>query len=365
MTRTLGILLDRWILNHILAGRQVFEAVELYRQPAAEFGLALALFEPHGIDRRRRRVRARRFPAFAPVWLPVPAVVHNRALQYPSANRAVRWLGRQGAAVFNPLVPAGKYAKHLALASSPALRPHLPAALPLSPRGLGRLPALLEPSGSVFVKPATGSRGKGILRVRRGPGRSYLVNGAAVGRADSFRRLRRRLARLSRRRRYILQQGITLARFQGRPFDLRVHLQRGEGGRWTVPGMGARRANLHPFLTNLTRGGSAHPVREVLPAAFPGRDPEAIAEQVRRVALLVGETLERAWPGVADLGLDVGLDADARPWILEVNLRELRYTLRDAGEPERWALTYRNPVAYARHLFDIRATAGMTGRRHA
>lgn len=346
---TLGVLLDERILGKILRRRPTFEAVRLYESPAREFGLDLMLLQPRSIDRRRRLVHGYTLPDLRPRVAAVPPVVHNRALQYRSSNRDMRWLARQGIKVFNPLVPAGKYAKHLLLSQSPELRPHLPATRRLPARGSARVDALMRRSGQLFVKPNTGSLGRGIIRVERLTGGKYRVDGRRR-RILGRHALRRETARVARQGPHILQEGVLLAKYRGRPFDLRVYLQRGEGGHWTVPGMAARQAQTGRFLTNLARGGTAHRVGEVLPSAFPHLHPREVYDRVVACSLAAGRAVARHYPAVADLGLDVGLDSDAHPWILEVNLRMLRLSLRDTGEHEAWAQAYRNPVAYAHHL---------------
>lgn len=357
---TLGVFLDSGVLFRVLRRRRVFEAVHLYEPAAREFGLNLVLFRPRGLSRRRRRVRGYSVPGFRPVSVPIPEVVHNRTLQSASSRSGVRWLQARGVHVFNPIVPASKHAKHLLLNRSAEVRPYLPSAFRLAPGWPARLETLQRRSGQFFVKPSFGSRGQGVIRIASAGGGRYRVDGVrhrVVGR----RGLRRCVRQAARRGPHILQEGIELARYQGQPFDIRVHLQRGEGGHWNVPGMAARRAHSGRFVTNLTRGGSAHRVREGLAAAFPGTDRERIYEHIEQASLAVGRAMASSYPRVADLGLDVGLDRDAHPWILEVNLRMLRLSLRDTGEHEAWARVYRNPVAYAHHLLTTGGHMGEAG----
>src|SRR5690606_39909419 len=116
---------------------------------------------------------------------------------------------------------------HVELAKSERLRRYLPdTALYGGPRDLERfLPAYRTGS----LKPVGGSLGLGIVRVQRTPagfaaahqpGETLLVH-----RAASVRALGRIVPRLTRRGPYIIQQGLPLARWRGRPFDVRILMQ--------------------------------------------------------------------------------------------------------------------------------------------
>lgn len=50
---------------------------------------------------------------------------------------------------------------------------------------------------------------------------------------------------------------------------------------------------------------------------------------------------------MADLGLDMGVDEAGRPWLIEVNVRPLRYTVKGVGD---WAECYYPPIGYASYL---------------
>src|SRR5690606_14962085 len=119
------------------------------------------------------------------------------------------------------------------------------------------------------------------------------------------RSLRRYLRRTVSPGRYLLQEDLALARYGERPFDWRVPVQRNGRGAWTVPGMVAKVAGMHPFLTNLAKGGRALPGEAAIAAAFAAPRAAEVIDAVKALAIRVAEAVGNEHPLAADLGLDI------------------------------------------------------------
>jgi len=353
----IGILVDRRVLARAMRGRPTIERVGLYRSVALELGVDIVVFCVERVDVKRAAV-----VGYAPagegwrrVRVPLPKVVHKRVLYRKSAPlRKLRRMQRRGVVFVNPVKIQDKARMLSLLRREPSVAAHIP---PTRPYSWPALRGLLGRGGSAVVKPKIGSLGQGIVRVvplgtgavewtRRRP--------VVIGR----RSLKRRLARLTRRRRYLLQDYVALARYEGRPFDLRVPVQRGPDGGWLVPGMVAKVAGTHPYLTNMAQGGRAVPGAVALRAAF-GPQADEVARSAEALALETARALARRHPFAADLGLDIGIDRSGKPWLFEVNTRDQRYTFYNAGMHDTFRALYRNPVAFCARL--SRELAG--GRR--
>ena len=50
------------------------------------------------------------------------------------------------------------------------------------------------------------------------------------------------------------------------------------------------------------------------------------------------------------MGLDIGVDHDGAPWLIEVNTRDQRYTFFNAGMHETFRQLYQNPLAFCAFL---------------
>lgn len=352
-----GVLLDRHILRRGVRGLRTFERLEYYVEAAKELEIDIVFFDLGGV-----RLKERKVAAFAPEGdgtfrrkiVPLPPVVHKRSLyRERSATSAARHLSRLGVHVFNPEVRWDKYRIDRMLRRDPELRRYLPDAASLSSNGYAWFRSRLLEGTEVFVKPRKGSLGLGIARVvPAGKGR-FRVETAAGSRTTSLAGAWKRVRK--GRRNHYLQAGIRLLEEDGRRIDLRVPVQRDGSGAWRVPGMAAKRAERHAFLTNVARGGSVHVPRELLERLLGRGAAAAVTAEIERMAVRVAEAIAARFPGMADLGLDVGIDRRGRPFLIEVNRRDLRITMGLSGQVDVHRALYRNPLAYACHLLRARA----------
>lgn len=350
MSEPIGVLVDRRELRRALAGRPTKERIALYRQIAVEDPeISLVLFPIQGIQIARNRLRA-----YAPtpngwrkVVVPIPKVIHKRVIhRSPAAIRTLQRLQDRGVILVNPNGMRNKVHMHALLSQDPDIRDHLPITAPYRHAMLRRL---LGRRMSLILKPQLGSAGYGVVRIdplKRGRTR---IMGRGV-RTLSRRALRKHLGRQRILRRYLIQQCIDLARHGGKPFDFRVPVQRDATGDWSVPGMVAKVARRHRFLTNMAQGGEAVPGMQMLESVFPGETAKKIAQEIERLAIAVAQAVSKEHSHAADLGLDIGVDAKGKPWLIEVNTRDQRITFAQAGLATAFRDLYRNPLAYCTHL---------------
>ncbi len=340
-----GILVERRTLQLARRGLPTYERVGLYRDITLRGGPEVILFSLEDMEFRARRVHG--YVPTATGWrrteADMPAVIHKRVLLPLPVERALKRYGkRRGTLFVNPPLMNDKARMHAALMRSPAVADHLPLTEWYEADELERR---LDNGATLILKPRIGSVGKGIARVK--PLGSRIVFTTEHG-SRTFRpwRLPEFLADRIWPKTYLLQQYIPLARCGGRPFDLRVPVQRNREGAWVIAGVVAKVAVRHPFLTNLAQGGRAMPAEKALDAAFAPARTESILASVRRLALDVAEAVSRRFPDAADLGLDIGVDGRGKPWLIEVNTRDQRITFLEAGMHEALRAVYEHPIAY-------------------
>lgn len=262
---------------------------------------------------------------------PLPDAVYLRTQSRTSERRPDVARTRRGLEQVSGLVMFNrrffdKWELHRALEGHAEAGPFLPETRRYT--GFRDLAGMLGRHPQVFLKPDGGSLGKSIMRVARlpegrydyhlslGAGDRHLVLGslAAVG---------RRVQVVVGRRRYIIQQGLQLARLNGATFDIRMLMQKDRRGQWKVTSRVARVAAPDRLATNVALGGLATGSTRVLRAALGGLapGPRRLAEVGR---LLAASLEERLGEELGEVGIDLGLDRRGRIWLIEANSRPAR-----------------------------------------
>ncbi|WP_168122780.1 YheC/YheD family protein [Paenibacillus sp. HB172176] len=180
---------------------------------------------------------------------------------------------------------------------------------------------------NVFLKPARGSLGKGIIRVSRADGESYqaLYATAAGSRRQVYPTLGKLYSAVSTKMktaRYQIQQGLQLIDIQKRPVDFRALVQKNAAGKWTITSIVARTAGNQHFVSNLARGGTLSTVSSAIAKSnLSSGTPKLDAQnRLRRAALQIAKGIETQIPvHFGELGIDLALDTGGKVWLLEVN----------------------------------------------
>ncbi|WP_159884579.1 YheC/YheD family protein [Paenibacillus puerhi] len=200
----------------------------------------------------------------------------------------------------------------------PRLARHVPSTEPFTKENLA---AALRRDGMVYVKPDHGSLGVGVMKVERLEAGYRLHSGVKASTFPTIRGLQQSLLKRIGTKPYLVQQGIRVLRYEGRPFDFRVMIQKNPAGRWECTGIAARVAHPGKAVTNGSQGGTIFtPSTLLLPAA--GRHKtDRLLRHMKRLAALTAAVFSRTYPAMHELGLDIAVDRRLKPWVLEVNTR--------------------------------------------
>lgn len=174
--------------------------------------------------------------------------------------------------------------------------------------------------GMAVIKPIRGGGGYGVIKVVYSNGRYGFTYMSRTQWFRSFDAMFKGLNRCKVRRDYIIQQGINLARIGGRPIDYRVKVAK-QGGRWVYRSMLGRLARPGLFVTNLCKGGTQLSARQGLSRSLRRVPVSHKLAEMRRLTNRCVGIMESAFPGIAELGFDYGIDKNGKIWIFEVNTR--------------------------------------------
>lgn len=214
----------------------------------------------------------------------------------------------------------GKYLLWKFFSNNQRVRKYLPATRRYS---LESLREFLNRYGTVYLKPVAGSRGQGILKAWKREGRIMVQK--TVFQSRSFATIETAHQYIDKERAgkaYLVQQGIRLAKVGGRPFDIRVMMQRERpGGKWFYSGMMAKVAGKGSVVTNVALSkGSAMEVGDALRSSFRWSDQriQKCTQELMQVSHQAAEHFDN-YLKYRELGFDMAVDETGKVWMIEQN----------------------------------------------
>ncbi|HBU80932.1 MULTISPECIES: YheC/YheD family endospore coat-associated protein [Paenibacillus] len=358
LQETIGILFDSRMYRGIPARRTGQESLANVEQAAACYGLIPCFLRLEDVDSDNKTCMAyvKKEGIYVRQRMPLPSVIHNRALQLRRTEQhQVTQLLLQGIQVYNVRNRYRKDHIHEMLYQDPGLRQHLPRAVKATPDSLAYM---MEHYDDLVIKPCSGSIGHGIMRIFQKDGQWKLTCETRTSRKGwaTFRLNKGQLPSATLRRifrhAYLIEERIPLVRYEGRPVDLRVSVQRGGDGLWGITGIFAKVAPAHTFVTNIAQGSKVMTLAEALGSEESDWHLLELEDRIKSVGLRIARTLASSLPHLADLGLDMGITEKRRIYFIECNGRDQRYGFRKAGMTEHWKASYRQPMAYGRLLLE-------------
>jgi hypothetical protein len=268
--------------------------------------------------------------------LPFPNIIYNRI---PQREDEIQPAVRQKIAacrnhprltLFNPSF-FNKWQLFEWLRKSSRTKPFIPTTRRLvTVSGLGRL---MRRHAYLYLKPESGKAGKGIMTVRVHsdkplPYRLKIQEDkkSSTYNCSSMQKLWARIQKQSGGAAYIAQQGIPLASFKDRKFDLRALVQKNRLGVWELTGLGARLAGASSITTHVPRGGRIEDPEKLLTYSFDAEQAHMLLQKVRRTTVLIARQIERASrQRLGEMSMDLGVDGDGHLWFFEANSKPMKF----------------------------------------
>ncbi|MGF7048859.1 glutathione synthase/RimK-type ligase-like ATP-grasp enzyme [Paenibacillus sp. DS2015] len=214
-----------------------------------------------------------------------------------------------------------KWVKTKVLLRHPRISCYIPETVKLTNISLRQM---LNKYNMVYIKPERGTYGNGVIRaewVKDGNKGSYYKYqvGTVVRKFNTYEAFYAALCQYKKGRSYLVQMGIYLLKYQKRRFDIRVMVQRSPVRKWEATGIIGRVAHPGKIVTNYHSGGTPMAMEKLLAPHLSVIEQRKVLNQMSQLGVTIGEALQQKYPNFRQIGVDIGLDLNMKPWIIEVN----------------------------------------------
>ncbi|SFI83115.1 YheC/YheD family endospore coat-associated protein [Thermoflavimicrobium dichotomicum] len=288
---------------------------------------------------------------------PMPDVVYNRVPnreleKTPEVQHALETLKSiPHIHLFNPHF-FDKWTLYQQLSSINTLHPFLPETVLLHfPTSLK---SMLFKYALLYLKPIHSLAGVGMIRIMMKDKKYEMIYQTKKQKKkfylSSFQDTWGQVKQLCEDTPYLIQQGIPLATYQGRPFDIRILVQKDGTGNWGVTGIGVRVAGKEAISTHVPMGGKIENIHVVLKSVF-GTLHRAIYEKLEKHALSFAKGIENKQNTMlGEISMDIGIDQKAKLWFFEANAKPMKF-----DEPEIRQRSLKRIIEYSQFLYQTQA----------
>jgi glutathione synthase/RimK-type ligase-like ATP-grasp enzyme len=249
------------------------------------------------------------------------------------------------------------------------IRNHVPATHLL--KKMDDLFEFIQDTERIILKPVSLSRGRGIFTLEKNqkPAEGYILYEHQnefllrhlIPDTKALEEMLKKLNLLNKQ--YLYQTYIPLLKINNRPLDVRVVMQKYAIKSWKCSGIECRVAGENEVLTNIARGGEAMTLEEVVIGSGIDQSYDKIYESVINLCQKFCNLIDRKDEHYAEFGLDIGLDQEGYPWIIEANIfpsfkgfKEMDY--------EVYLKIRSQPIFYAVHLQGFSVSESEVGSSH-
>lgn len=169
----------------------------------------------------------------------------------------------------------------------------------------------------IILKPKGGNMGKNIFKCFRSKNGFCIQTDKVDKNINSEIELNEFLSTFYDK--YQIQEYINSTTFEGHPFDVRLHVQRGKGGSWKIVKIYPRIGLSQKVTSNISQGGGISNLNSFLRNQYIENHNE-IWSELRSLSLSLPRDFQKNYTYTLDaLGIDVGIDRNGNLKIFEIN----------------------------------------------
>jgi glutathione synthase/RimK-type ligase-like ATP-grasp enzyme len=208
--------------------------------------------------------------------------------------------------------------KGLAIMNDPIMKHYVPDTGWFESSSLNRM---LKTYSRIYIKPDVGRKGNGIIRIKRLSAGEFEITYKQTTSLCSRDKVYSTIEEmLNPKKKYIIQQGIDLATYRHRPFDVRVVLQKPRG-KWRATLMCAKLApRRSSVVTNVAKGAKDYNLYKLLKRTDQSLNRSETIRDLIDASQQIAQILGSRFP-LKILGLDMGIDKRGNIWFIEANTR--------------------------------------------
>lgn len=343
-----------------------FGEYTFFKQLALEgkkWGLEICIFNPSKINWKTRTVPAWQYKNqhWQSKTVPVPLLVYDRCY-YVNTRHYMKYKPHVLKIIHDPKIRllgralGGKYQTYLILQEHPEIRTFLPETKRLT--NAQDLFSFLRKHINVLIKPNGGSHGRGVVAIEQKNPPSFLLRGRTRLNqpfAIQFKtphQLSHWVEQTIKHTRYILQPLLSLNTPDGRPFDVRILVQKNGQKKWETTGLAIRTGQPNSITSNLHGGGQALSFQPFLRQHYSPHEAAKISSIINYLSEIVPPFIESHHGPLVELGIDLGIDENRNVWIIEVNSKPGRSVFLKTGELEVRRRAIQFPIQYAYALLN-------------
>lgn len=296
-----------------------------------------------------------------PLWLPLSDIVYDRGVKFnKSLKDLVKHLRKQFQLhprmnFINNKDYLSKWHLYKNIKKFENTLEYLPETVIY--QNFDHLQALLKKYEFIFIKSFYGSKGREVMSIKKIDDKYHVetyLKGLSKNVLSDISELEIIVENFIKEKKFIIQQGINLFKYNDRKFDLRILLQKDLDGKWQVGYYKARLAKKGFDITNLSTGGENMNYEKIYQNdIFNSNSTLPAEETLISIAIELAINIEKIYGDFGELGMDIAIDSNGHIWFLEANTK-----------PDKTPLNYHNDiVAYPQFLNIFKYSKFLVKRR--